>query len=559
MIEKIDSKWWQEAVFYQIYPKSFQDTDGDGIGNIRGIIERLDYFTYIGIDVLWICPIYRSPMKDNGYDIADYYQIQPEFGTLADVKELIKLAAERNIKIIMDLVVNHCSNQHAWFQDVVNDPESKYHDYFIIKEGDSENPPNNWRSIFGGSVWDRLRDNEYYYHTFAKEQPDLNWECEAMRQEIYAMMRYWLDLGIKGFRIDAITFIKKDLSFKSQEPDGIDGLVGLGEVSENYHGIEVFLDEMKRETYQRYDAFTVAEISRVSDEMLKKMIGENGLFHSIFDFSYLDLDVVDGKWHVKEEITASKIKEKMIHSQMQAQNCGGYLSVVLENHDQNRSINKYLKNSNAGFAGASMLATWNLTLRGVPFIYQGEEIGMVNKDWKSLDEFDDISTTGQYQMALLDGVDKEDAFHLVAERSRDNVRTPMQWDDSKNAGFSEGTPWLSVNDDYKEINVKSQLGCEESLLQYYKKLIALRKSEEFGSILTNGEINFQECEEKSIIAYKRSKEGKSLLIIFNFEDKEAAWPVEMKCSVKKVLGNYEGEIVKEKLRPYEAMIVECLD
>lgn len=373
-------------------------------------------------------------------------------------------------------------------------------------------------------------------------------------------MRYWLDLGIKGFRIDAITFIKKDLSFKSREADGIDGLVGLGEVSENHPGIELFLEEMKRETYQKYDAFTVAEISRVSDSMLEKMTGKDGLFHSIFDFSYLDLDVIDGKWHKKDEITASKIKDKLFHSQLQAQNCGGYLSVVLENHDQNRSINKYLKSAQAGFAGASMLGTWNLTLRGVPFIYQGEEIGMVNQDWESLNEFDDISTIGQYKMALLEGIGEEEAFKLVAQRSRDNVRTPMQWDESENAGFSQEKPWLPVNKNYKEINVKVQMGEKESLLEYYRKLIALRKTEEYGQVLTNGTISFPICTEENLIAYKRCTKDKELLIVLNFEGKEVAWPKEFKGSMHKIMGNYEGEIPNEtgKLRPYEALIIKCL-
>lgn len=547
-------RWWKDAVFYQIYPKSFKDTDGDGIGNIRGIIEKLDYFSYLGVNALWICPVYQSPMKDNGYDISDYYKIQPEFGTIEDMKELVRLAKARNIHIIMDLVVNHCSDQHPWFQDVKNNPDSPYREYFLIREGDGENPPNNWRSIFGGSVWEKLWDNQYYYHTFAKEQPDLNWECSEMRQEIYKMMRYWLDLGIDGFRIDAITFIKKDPELRSMEPDGCDGLTGLGEVSENYPGIEVFLEEMKRETYGKYDAFSVAEISRVSDEMLKKMIGENGVFDSIFDFSYLDLDVEDGIWCHTREIEVPEIKEKMFHAQNKAQDFGGYLSVVLENHDQNRSIDKFLKNPDAGFAGASMLASWNLMLRGVPFIYQGEEIGMTNKKWKSLDEIDDISTYGQYETARNEGIEEKEAFEIVAYRSRDNARTPMQWDDAENAGFSQGKPWLAVNDNYKKINVRKQKDDAQSLLEYYRRLIGFRRSEEYGDVLSQGTISRVEYGIDHVIAFKRETKEKELLVILNYSSEETKLPAGALSGYEKVMGNYE-QVCSRKLRPYEAVVL----
>lgn len=553
-----DRKWWKQSVFYQVYPKSFLDTDGDGIGNINGITRRLDYLKDLGINAVWVCPVYCSPMKDNGYDISDYYGIQPEFGTLEDVKELIREADKRKIRIIMDLVVNHCSDRHAWFQSVKADPESPYRDYFIIRKGGKDGAaPNNWRSVFGGSVWEPLGDGEYYYHTFSKEQPDLNWECERMRKEIYEMMRYWLDLGISGFRIDAITFIKKDPSFRSLKPDGPDGLAGLGEVSENYPGIEDFLAEMKRETYGRYDAFSVAEISRVGDEMMEKMAGENGVFDSIFDFSYLDLDVVDGQWYKRREITAGMIKECMAHSQTHIQACGGLLSVVLENHDQNRSLNKYLKKAEDNFPGASMLATWNLTLRGVPFLYQGEEIGMTNRSWESMEEFDDISTKGQYKTAVEAGVSEEEGLEICSFRSRDNARTPMQWDDRANAGFSDHTPWLPVNENYRTVNVRSQEEDPHSILNYYRKLIRLRRSGGYSEVLSFGEISFIEDIGENLIGYRRTTEDKALTVLLNFGDRCEPWPAAVPAGMKKILGNYDTDQESGKgLRPYEALILE---
>lgn len=557
MKNKIAQHWWRRAVFYQIYPKSFQDSNADGIGDIRGIIDRLDYLTYLGVNAIWICPVYQSPMKDNGYDISDYYRIQPEFGTIEEMKELIQKAKDANINLIMDLVVNHCSNQHAWFQDVQNNPESPYREYFIIRDGTGGRTPNNWRSVFGGSVWEKLRGEEYYYHTFTKEQPDLNWESPKLRREVYRMMNYWLDLGIKGFRIDAITFIKKEPTFQSLKPDGIDGLAGLSEVSENYPGIEVFLAEMQRETYQKRDAFSVAEISRVSDEMLTNMIGEKGVFDSIFDFSYLDMDVIDGKWFKTEPITAKRLKETMFRSQMQAQKIGGILSTVLENHDQNRSLNKFLGDENTGYAGASMLATLNLTLRGIPFLYQGEEIGMTNRIWNTWDEIDDVSTYGQYEMALQEGVKADEAFRLVGRRSRDNARTPMQWDAIQYAGFSEAKPWIPVNENYDSINVKEQAQREGSILEYYRRLIALRTSAEYGELLSEGSIQEIPMEDMDIIAFERDLGSKKIVVLLNYGKKVRILPAQLSANRKALISNYPMDLEAKQLilHPYGAIVL----
>lgn len=558
LVSNEKEKWWKRAVFYQVYPKSFMDANADGIGDIKGIISKLDYLQYLGVNALWLSPVFQSPMKDNGYDISDYYGIHPDFGTMAEMKELINQAKARGIRLLIDLVVNHCSDQHRWFQEALSDPASPYRGYFTIRKGSGKKEPNNWRGVFGGSVWEKIGDSdEYYYHTFTKEQPDLNWENPAMRREIYEMMNYWLELGIDGFRIDAITFIKKDLTFGSIKPDGPDGLAGLAAVSENYPGIEVFLAEMKQETYGNYDSFAVAEISRPDDAMVTRFIGENGVFDSIFDFSYLDLDVEDGKWYKTHKITPKEVRDTMFRAQYQAQRIGGYYSTVLQNHDQNRALNKYIEEPDIGFESAAMLATLNLTLRGVPFLYQGEEIGMTNRKWRGWDEIDDVSTYGQYRMALTEGIDEETAFKLVTNRSRDNARTPMQWNSREAAGFTAAKPWIPVNENYTFVNVESQTGDPGSLLEYYRKLIALRRSAEYGALLSEGEIRQIPVGDDAVIAYERVLDGQKLVIVLNYDRTGKTVFIDGLDDGKVVLGNYPEVCVKAelRLRAYEAVVV----
>lgn len=392
-------KWWNEKIVYQVYPRSFKDTNGDGIGDVRGIIEKLDYIKSVGVDMIWISPIYKSPMKDNGYDISDYYAIDPIFGTMEDMDELLLKAKQKGLKVLMDLVVNHCSSEHEWFKKALKDPKGPYGDYFIIKEGKDGKAPNNWRSIFGGSVWEPIKGTPYYYyHTFAKEQPDLNWENPQLRREIYDMMNWWLKKGLGGFRVDAITYIKKDPSYKSLPADGADGLAALSEVSSNYPGIEVFLKEMREETFDVYDAFSVAEMSGVDAAKLREYIGPDGLFSSIFDFSYMELDVELFQWYRPVEVNATMVKEKLFESQSMAQEAESFLSVVLENHDQPRAAEKWFPKQ-VGYESQTMLATMNLMLRGIPFIYQGEEIGMTNSTFSDIREYEDIMLWGQYDRA----------------------------------------------------------------------------------------------------------------------------------------------------------------
>lgn len=549
-------KWWNEKIVYQVYPRSFKDTNGDGIGDVRGIIEKLDYIKSVGVDMIWISPIYKSPMKDNGYDISDYYAIDPIFGTMEDMDELLLKAKQKGLKVLMDLVVNHCSSEHEWFKKALKDPKGPYGDYFIIKEGKDGKAPNNWRSIFGGSVWEPIKGTPYYYyHTFAKEQPDLNWENPQLRREIYDMMNWWLKKGLGGFRVDAITYIKKDPSYKSLPADGADGLAALSEVSSNYPGIEVFLKEMREETFDVYDAFSVAEMSGVDAAKLREYIGPDGLFSSIFDFSYMELDVELFQWYRPVEVNATMVKEKLFESQSMAQETESFLSVVLENHDQPRAAEKWFPKQ-VGYESQTMLATMNLMLRGIPFIYQGEEIGMTNSTFSDIREYEDIMLWGQYDRAKKEGCTEEECLDMANRRSRDHARTPMQWDDSEQAGFTTGKPALPVNDNYRTINVKKEER-EGSVLDYYRKLTALRKSDEYRELLTYGEIYPALEEEKDVIAYERVRDGKKLLIVLNFlgENQKISLGNEER---KIVLSNYKTEescFGQVELQPFQALVL----
>ncbi len=511
--------WWQKEVVYQIYPKSFKDSDGDGIGDIKGITNKLDYLEYLGITVIWICPIYQSPMDDNGYDVADYRQVAPEFGTMEDLEELIGKASEKGIKIILDLVINHTSDEHEWFKNALADPDSRFHDYYIFKEGDEA--PNNWRSVFGGSVWEKVPGrSEYYFHAFGKKQPDLNWENEEVREKLYEMVNWWLDKGIAGFRIDAITFIKKDLTFESREPDGSDGLVKCTKTSRNQAGIGTFLHELKERTFDKYDCMTVAEAPGVPYEELEEFIGEQGYFSMIFDFRYADLDVASGsEWFKRIPWTVKELKEKIMCSQMALQKCGWGANFI-ENHDQPRAASKYLKEDAQNADAVKMMAAMYFFLRGTPFIYQGQELGMVNFKRKGIGEFNDISSLDQYYRSIDEGLDEQDALNIVNLRSRDNARTPFPWDDSDFGGFSTAKPWLGMNETYPQINAKSQIGDPDSVLEFYREMIELRNREEYRDCLVYGDIEpLESCGQ--VIAYVRKDKDKKIYCYFNFSNESA--------------------------------------
>lgn len=554
-------RWWQNSIVYQIYPQSFNDSNNDGVGDIRGIIQKLDYLYTLGITVIWICPIFQSPMVDNGYDISDYYAIQEQYGSLDDLVHLIEEARKRGIKILLDLVINHCSDQHAWFKEALNDPEGEYGQYFIFRKGVDGREPNNWRSIFGGSVWQKLPGKDlYYYHTFTKHQPDLNWENERLRHSMYEMIRYWLALGIAGFRIDAATFIKKDLSFRSLPPDRPDGLVALRSAGINYPGIEVFLHEMKRQTFDRYNAFCVAEMSSVQVSRIGSYIGHKGFFSSIFDFSCMNLDLENGSlWYRHKPFDAQSVKNALFPSQEAAQEQEAYLSIVLENHDQPRALNKWFRDEDISFTSAALLAVLNLTLRGIPFIYQGQEIGTTNRHWSGIDEIHDVKSLYQYESAIQEGVPSEDAFKAVAYRSRDNARSPIRWNDCSDTGKKRILPGRPSLPDIATLpGVDSQLHDAGSLLHFYRRLIALRKNSEYSEILTRGDIQPLTGDYHGVIAYARTYAGRCLHVVLNYQGVETsldyASPV-----LAYIIGNYGGYRLESSvlaLRPFEALVLE---
>ncbi|RDY27298.1 alpha-glucosidase [Romboutsia weinsteinii] len=550
-------KWWQKEVIYQIYPKSFYDSNGDGVGDIKGITAKLDYLKNLGITMLWICPIYKSPMDDNGYDISDYFSLNPEFGTIKDLEALIEEGKKRDIKIILDLVINHTSDEHPWFVDAINSEDSQYKDYYIFKEGKENQPPTNWRSIFGGSAWEKLENkDEYYLHVFGKKQPDLNWENEKVRNDIYDMVNYWLDKGISGFRVDAITFIKKDQRYQSIDPDGVDELAKVTKTTRNQDGIDKFLLELKEKTFDKYDCITVGEAPGVPYDQLEDFIGKNGYFSMIFDFKYADLDVESGnEWFKRTNWDVKEFRDLMFNSQLAIQKVG-WGANFLENHDQPRSISKYLKEEDVNYYSTTMLGGLYFFLRGTPFIYQGQEIGMTNFKRSSIEEFNDLSSIDQYYRSMEEGFTEKEAMEFVNLRSRDNGRTPMHWDESDNAGFTTGKPWLKTIENYKEINVKSQENKEGSILEFYKKLIDTRQNGKYSDCLIYGDIKPIEVNSDTIVAYERFYEKQKVLCLFNFSTKVQS--VELKEeNYELLLNNYDGNTINDfvNLRPFEALLI----
>ena len=554
----MQKKWWHDKVAYQIYPKSFCDTNGDGIGDLRGIISKLDYLKELGVDIIWLSPIYKSPFVDQGYDISDYYVIAEEFGTMEEFDELLAEAKKRDMYLIMDLVVNHCSDKHEWFQKALADPDGPYADYFYFRKGKNGDPPSNYRSYFGGNCWEPVPGSDkYYFHMFAKEQPDLNWENPKLREEIYRMINWWLDKGLAGFRIDAIINIKKDLAFPDMEPDGDDGLASCWRMVENVEGVDALLEDLKNHTFAKKDAFTVGEVFNIGVEDLPDFIGENGHFSTIFDFSAHMLS--DGKhgWYDAPPISFDAWKKAITDSQMRVQNVG-FEANIIENHDEPRGVSRFLPDYAQNADGAKMLGTVSVLLRGIPFIYQGQEIGMQNARWNSVDEFDDISTKDQYRMAREAGLSDAEALAVCSVMSRDNARTPMQWKDAPQAGFTSGTPWLKVNDNYPVINVEKEEGQLDSVLHYYRKLIALRKSGEYRELFTYGKFEPAYENADHVMAYYRILQGRRVLVAANFgtDTIELDWEVPAKKVLlsNKKRTNAENKLILEKC---EVFVTEC--
>lgn len=549
-------KWWHDKVAYQIYPKSFCDSNGDGIGDIPGIISKLDYLKDLGVDILWLSPCYRSPMADQGYDISDYYDIDPKFGTMEDMDRLIAEAKKREMYILMDLVVNHCSDEHEWFRKACEDPQGKYGNFFYLRDK-KDGRPTNWRSYFGGSVWEDLPGTDkQYLHVFHKKQPDLNWENPEVREEVYKNINWWLEKGLGGFRIDAIINIKKAFPFHDYEPDREDGLSSIDNMLREARGIGEFLGEMRDRTFKKYDAFAVGEVFNEKPEEIGDFIGENGYFSSMFDFAGTVFGASEKGWYDAKPITPNDYKRCCFQTQAKI-GTTGFVSNIIENHDEPRGVSRYIPEGDCCKESKKMLAALNFMLRGIPFIYQGQEIGMENVEFHSIEEVDDISTLDEYKVALEAGLEEKEALQAVAKLSRDNARTPMQWDDSENAGFTTGKPWLRVNPNYKKINVKEQLEDEDSVLGFYKKLIALRKNPEYKDTIVYGTLEPVWEERCGLMAYYRKGE-KTLLVIGNYQKEEQE--LLLPNAYKKVLLNNYPHLSQEKnrllLRGYQVLILE---
>ena len=552
-------EWWQEKVAYQIYPKSFKDTKRNGIGDIKGIIEKLDYLKELGIDIIWISPCFLSPLADQGYDIADYYKIDPRFGSNEDMEELISEAKKRDMYILLDLVVNHCSDEHEWFRKAVADPKGPFAKYFYFEEGVDGHEPNNWRSYFGGSVWEKVEgtENTYYLHLFHKKQPDLNWENPELREEIYKMINWWLDKGIAGFRIDAILNIKKVFPLRGHDfpVDRDDGRSNCTRMITEAEGIGDFLGEMRDRCFKPHHAFSVGEVFNETEAQIPEFIGENGYFSSMFDFRAHSSARSELGWYDAGIVTPNMYRDACFLTQKLV-NPVGFISTIIENHDEPRGVSFYIPKEDLSEKAKKFLATMQMLQRGLPFIYQGQEIGMENVLLTSIREVDDISTLDEYEVCLREGFSEEEALRIVNRYSRDNARTPVQWDSSKNAGFTTGTPWLPLNPNYKKINVAEQEKDPESVLNYYKKLTALRKNPEYKETMVYGDFVPFMADEDRLMAFYRKGE-KTLLILGNYRKEERE--LELPAPVKKlVLSNAEPRITGRKivLSGYEATILE---
>ena len=554
----MERKWWHGKVAYQIYPKSFYDSNGDGIGDLPGITSKLDYLKDLGVDIVWISPIYPSPFADQGYDISDYYNIDPCFGTLEDMDTLLKEAQKRDMYILMDLVVNHCSDEHEWFEKACQDPDGEYGNFFYIEDRKEGEMPCNWRSYFGGPVWEPLpgHPEKQYMHVFHKKQPDLNWENPAVREEVYKNINWWLDKGLGGFRIDVIINIKKKLPYKNYPVDREDGLSCIDNMLAEATGIGEFLGEMRDKTFKPHNAFSVGEVFNEKDEEIPDFIGDNGYFSSMFDFAGTSFGKSSKGWYDCKRITPDDYKKCCFHSQKRVGDIG-FLSNIIENHDEPRGVSYYIPEGDCCPTSKKMLATMYFMLRGLPFIYQGQEIGMENMCLMPLEQIDDISAIDQYQVAIDAGFSPEESLKVVSLYNRDNARSPMQWNTEENAGFTSGKPWLMLNPNYKEINVAAQIHDEDSVFSYYKKLIALRKNPEYAETVVYGEVVPYLEDTHNLMAYYR-KGDKDLLVIGNFQREEQAIVLPSACK-KVLLNNYPDVQMNDTsliLHSYQALILE---
>ena len=548
--------WWKEAVVYQIYPRSFMDSNGDGIGDLKGITSRLDYLKYLGIDVIWLSPVYQSPNDDNGYDISDYQAIMSEFGTMEDFDEMLAAAHERGIRIVMDLVVNHTSDEHKWFVESRKSRDNAFRDYYIWREGkDAQTPPNNWGACFGGSAWQYDEETAMYYlHLFSKKQPDLNWDNPKVRQEVFDMMTWWCDKGIDGFRMDVISMISKT----KEMPDGeVQGLYGsFGPYCVHGPNVHKYLQEMNGKVLSKYDIMTVGETAGVTTELAKQYAGENAHeLDMVFQFEHVEGDGKYGKW-TDEKLPLTTLKKTMSRWQTELYGAA-WNSLFWDNHDQPRAVSRF-GDDRPQFreASAKMLATCLHMQQGTPYIYQGEELGMTNYPFESPADFRDIESINAYREWCAEGpLSHEDFWPCMLYKSRDNARTPVQWDDSPQAGFTTGTPWIAVNPNYKEINAKAETADPDSVFHYYKKLIALRKE---NPIMVYGKYELLLADSEELFVYTRTLEHEKLLVVCNFCDHETAFTVPEEfvgapCLIANMANGYDKP--KMTLKAYEAFVL----
>ncbi|MBR6486842.1 MAG: alpha-glucosidase [Lachnospiraceae bacterium] len=550
-------KWWQETIAYEIYVKSFKDSDGDGYGDINGIISELDHLKNLGVGAIWLTPCYVSPQADNGYDIADYYDIDPAYGTMEDMDRLISEADKRGIRIVMDLVFNHTSDQNEWFKESALGKDNDKSDWYIWADPKEDgSAPTNWRSIFGGSAWEyNEQRGQYYLHTFLAEQPDLNWENPDVRKALIDVADFWVKKGVGGFRMDAITYIKKPAQFSDGKPDAADGLVGIHSMTANTDGILDYLNEFKTAVQEDTDIFTVGEANGVSAEDLPNWVGENGVFDMVFEFGFVDIDLPDeSNWCNTREWTLPEFKEIFSSSEKTTSDpdINGWYPMFLENHDQPRSISHFLPEGADRVAGGKALATLLLTMRGTPFIMEGEELGYVNVAWPDIDDYNDISTKNHYKFAIEEGYSEEEAMAGVHRFARDSARTPMQWDNSDNAGFTAGKPWLPVSDDYDTVNVEAESSDPDSVLNLYLELVNLRSSHRELIDGSYGEILH---EDEQIFAYVRENADSKAVVLINLSNENASYDPSIVEDAEPILCTGK-DCDKGVLAPLEAVIYE---
>ena len=550
----MSTSWWKTAVVYQIYPKSFYDSTGNGTGDIQGIIGKLDYLKELGVDVLWLTPIYKSPQRDNGYDISDYYNIQEEYGTMDDFDQLLEQAHKRGIKIIMDIVINHTSTEHEWFKQAKSSKDNPYRDFYIWKDGKNGLPPTNWESKFGGSAWQwDETTGQYYLHLFDVTQADLNWENPKVREALYEMMHFWLKKGVDGFRLDVINLISKDQQFPQDDSDGRKFYTDGPRIHE-------FLHEMNQEVFSKYDIMTVGEMSSTSiDNCIRYTNPREEELNMTFSFHHLKVDYPNGDKWTKADFDFHALKDILSKWQVEMNKGGGWNALFWCNHDQPRVVSRFGDDKQFHKESAKMLATTIHMMQGTPYIYQGEEFGMTNPEFDKIEEYRDVESLNTFEIKKNEGLSEQEIIEILKQKSRDNSRTPVQWDSSKHAGFTTGTPWIHTASNYKEINAENAMKDPDSVFYHYQELIRLRKEYD---VITNGDYELISEEDDSIFAFVRKTENEILLLINNFYGSDTMYSLPVKLDIAGLsntvlLSNYADSAPLEreiKLRPYESIV-----